>query len=662
MKVQEELRQIPMLRILTPLILGIVFHDYFLHYKIPLYWVISSFLFLSLTHYLEKRWIKVSGIYGFALFSFFFIAGFSLWSKVNNPSPSNFKSGKTSCIVRIDDQPQQRDKGFRCPITIIQTTTSDSLVEIRQQFMAWFSDSTNKTPASGTYLLCKLDLKPVDTPANPGQFDYAKYLQRQGIYRQAFISKYQQINYKSSWSEGFMPLMAKWRHNVSLQFEKNGLNGDRLGVAAALVLGDRNFLFADIQATYSKSGVMHILAVSGMHVAILYGFLLVLLGFLDRSRTGSVIQSIIILLLVWAYSFLTGLPPSVLRSAVMFTFLLVGKLLNRNSNTLNTLAASALCLILVSPNIVFDIGFQLSYMAVAGIIIFYEPIRKLFLPGNRVLNYIWELIAVSIAAQLTTTPLAIFYFHQFPNYFLLSNLIAVPASSITLALAIALLATSFLPWLATYLAIVLGYTIDFLNGGIKIIERLPGSVTDNLSISLSETFLIYVILLSGSLFLFSNRKSWLFICLSILLLTVSEFTYQNILQKQKCEVVYFSLKNNVATSISDGKQLIVVTNMDSATAYNRLIPYTKGYWAQLGCYPKIVPLGQAFYSKNIVVKPISKNRSIIYLNGRHFVVSSDPDFEINHTYACLKQIYLPQFIRKSAYIKTYTGIPIVIKW
>ncbi len=662
MKVQEQLRQIPMLRILIPVISGIVFHDYFPHCHISQYWIFVAFLLLLLTHNIEKRWRKVSGLYGVTLFCFFFAAGLWFWTRVNTPSSSNFKTGKTSCIVRIDDQPQLKDKGFRCPITVVQISKDDNLVECNQHFIAWFSDSSHKAPSSGTYLLCELNLKPVDAPANPGQFDYGQYLRRQGIYRQAFVAKYQIVSYKPSWEEGIMPLMAKWRHNVSLEFEKNGLTGDRLGVAAALVLGDRNFLSADIQTTYSKSGVMHILAVSGMHVAILYGFLLVLLGFLDKSRTGSVIQSIIILILVWCYSFLTGLPPSVLRSAVMFTFLIMGKLFNRNSNSLNTLAASAFCLILVSPNIVFDIGFQLSYMAVAGIIIFYEPIRKLYLPGNRILKYLWELIAVSIAAQLTTTSLAIYYFHQFPNYFLLSNLVAVPASSITLALAIVLLVTSFFPWLAAYVAVALGYGIDFLNGGIRFVEQIPGSVTENISISLFETYFIYLILLTGALYLFSNRKNWFFICAFFILIVVGEYTCRNIQQKQNCEVVYFSLKNNVATSISDGRHIIVVTNMDSATVYNRLITYTKGYWAKLGAYPRIVPLEKNFRSEHIIVKSLSNKQSIVYLNEKSFIVSSEPDFTLNKRYIDTKQIYLPQFVRKSVYSKTYTGISAVIKW
>jgi competence protein ComEC len=621
MNIREALRHVPLLRVFVPFALGICVHENLSFFIGNPLWTIVPFVFLFLASWLESRWRKAEGTFAVIFFLFFFTSGYFLWERDNNFRLYHYESGKSTCLLRVDDQPIIRENGFRCPVSILQVSKNDTLARDGEKLMAWFADTSGYVPASGSLIVADIQLNVIEAPTNLGEFDYKQYLRRKGIVRQAFIRNWQLVDSSVAASSGVLPLMARLRHNMSLSFVRAGLTGDRLGVAAALVLGDRNFLSADIQTSYSKSGVMHILAVSGMHVAMLYGFLLVILGFLGKTPTGSVLQSVIILLIVWAYSCLTGLSPSVLRSAVMFTFILIGKLFARNSHSINSLAVSAMFLLLFDANLLFDIGFQLSYLAVGGILVFYTPIRNLYCPNNFIDKYIWEIIAVSIAAQLSTTPLALYYFHQFPNLFILANLIAIPASSIAMIAALLLLLFTFWHWLAFYLGIVLSYSLDILNGSVVMIDQIPMSVSQNVWITTMGVWLIYFMLISGAMFYFARKTVWLYSFMVFLVFVCVERSYVTISRQINREVVYFSVKNNVAASFSVNGSNYLITSMDSLNVYEKLIPYTKNYWAQKGSFPKVIRIESCYKNSDIQCISVAQSASLVTLSDRLFLVN-----------------------------------------
>ena len=637
MNIREALRIVPFLRVFAPLAAGIVVHQYAPLWMIKPYWILIPFFMLCFSHGFETKWRKASGLYGISLGLFFFLSGFFLWERDNAPELFRYSTGKSLCIIRIDEPPKQREHGFRCPITTIQPLHYDTLAMKGEQLMAWFADSSGNVPSAGSLVVANLQLNRVDEPANVGEFNYKAYLKRNGITRQAFVNNWKLVDSEVVVSSSLLPFMSYLRHNMSLCFERAGLTGDRLGVAAALVLGDRNFLSADIQSSYSKSGVMHILAVSGMHVAMLYGFLLVVLGFMDKSKKGNLAQSILILLIVWAYSCLTGLSPSVLRSAVMFTFIIIGKTVDKNAHSINSLAVSAAFLLLFNSNLIFDIGFQLSYLAVAGIVVFYNPIRKLYHPKNKITLYVWEIIAVSIAAQLSTTPLALYYFHQFPNLFILANLVAIPVSSIAMLAALILLVFSFWQWLAVYIGIVLSFSLDILNGSVKLIEQLPGSVSQNIWISQWGVWLFYGMLIMGAMYFFARKALWLFAFLFFVSLVCVERSYVHLSRKWNKEVVYFSSKNELATSFSIDGHNYLITSMDSSTVMKKLIPQTKNYWAQKGEYPIILTMNKAQSFNCLQAIPITTSATLIGFSDKLFLINR-PEYLIDTVLA--KQIHL----------------------
>lgn len=230
-----------------------------------------------------------------------------------------------------------------------------------------------------------------------------------------------------------------------------------MGIAEALLIGHTNDLDKDLVQAYSNTGVVHIIAISGMHLALIYGLLVWLFARIPLVNKSKIAQVVLILCCLWLFSLLTGAASSVLRSAVMFTFIAVGKNLSKQSSIYNSLAASAFVMLCYNPYFLWDVGFQLSYLAVIGIIIFQKSIYKWVYIKNKWVNKIWQLMAVSLPAQVLTFPVCIYYFHQFPNLFLITNIIAVPLSGVILFAEIGLVAFSWVPLLGNYLDKIVGW-------------------------------------------------------------------------------------------------------------------------------------------------------------------------------------------------------------
>jgi competence protein ComEC len=268
--------------------------------------------------------------------------------------------------------------------------------------------------------------------------------------------------------------------------------------------------------SYADSGVIHIIAISGLHLALICEFLQIILLTKTQNKSGRRIKLALMITCLWSYSLLSGASPSVIRAAGMFSLALFAKNIFREITLYNLLAASAFLLLCYDPFWIFDTGFQLSYAAVLSLGLFSKPIRDLFPLANKILDALWNAASVSIAAQLLTTPLSIYYFHRFPTYFLIANLPAVPLSSIILAGGILLCTLSPIHPLAQFIGWLLGILIKTLNGIIDHLSSLPGAVVPNLSLSLAGIIVLYAVIFCFYHFLKRNKKPWLLAGLGIL--------------------------------------------------------------------------------------------------------------------------------------------------
>ena len=265
---------------------------------------------------------------------------------------------------------------------------------------------------------------------------------------------------------------------------------DERAITEALLIGKTDGLPATLRNAYAASGTMHVLAVSGLHVGIIYWILLLILKPLSSFAQGRWLVALISIFILWSYAALTGFSPSVLRAVAMFTFVAISNPFGLRSQIINTLAASFFILLIYDPGMISNIGFQLSYLAVAGIIWIHPVLYKKFQPENRILDYCWSIISVSIAAQLTTFPLTVYYFHQFPVYFIPANLIIIPLSFLILLVGISLLVLGKITAVAALLGSIIQEAIGFMNLIARTFQTLPGQLPDDIQLSTIQAFIL----------------------------------------------------------------------------------------------------------------------------------------------------------------------------
>ena len=281
---------------------------------------------------------------------------------------------------------------------------------------------------------------------------------------------------------------------------------DARGVLLAITLGVKDELDNELQTSFSAAGAMHVLAVSGLHVGIIYGIILLLFRQLKlNSWNRRWLVAFISIVLLWCYAFITGLSPSVLRAVTMFSFVAIAKAKNTNSSIYNTLAASAFVLLCWNPYLIMSVGFQLSYLAVFGIVYLQPKFYNLFDIHNYWLDKVWAISCVSLAAQIATAPLSILYFHQFPSYFLFSNLFVIPAAFAMLIMGLAVLALGGIPYLGEAVSWLTETFVRLVNWLVHWVRWLPGSTFDGIHLTTRETWLVYAVIIMLIL-LMAERK------------------------------------------------------------------------------------------------------------------------------------------------------------
>jgi competence protein ComEC len=363
----------------------------------------------------------------------------------------------------------------------------------------------------GDRLLINGAPQPLKAPANPGEFDIRRYVGFKNIFHQQYVLP-QDVKWVASGNrKGFIYYSHKARKWALEKLNKYVPGQQEQAIAAALVLGVTDGIDTDLQNAYAASGAMHVLAVSGLHVGIIYGMLLLILKPISKYKWSAWAVALISLLSLWGFAFVTGLSPSVLRAVTMFSFVAVARPFGQRTNIYNTLAASAFVLLLYNPYLLMSVGFQLSYLAVLGIVYLQRPIYNLWEAQTKMGDWVWRITCVSIAAQIATFALGLLYFHQFPVYFLISNLFVIPLSTGILILGVVLLGVAYISPVAWVLGKILTFVIFLLNQTVFLTEKLPYSLINGIYISTVQCLLLMAVLIA-IIFLFEFRKvRWLYV-------------------------------------------------------------------------------------------------------------------------------------------------------
>ena len=550
-------KEIPFLRIIVPLCAGIVSGLYFT--PVPAF-VLSSSAIIILCFSLSLRFNRSlsNKVYGVSFSLALFISGLLLY-KNEKESISVLPPGEALYSGILDDYPEEKENTFKLLLKTDKRISHDGQNRIKGTILLYCRKNREiNSMLPGDRLVVRCSPAVITSRGNPYEFDYRFYMGTRGIRYYAFTDTTDIISYSVPPHRKLAHRALIIREKIINMFRERGIKGERLALVSAITLGQKSMLDPEQKTWFIKAGIMHIMAVSGLHAVILSLFIFKLLFFM-KGRLN-IIRVIITLILLWSFAFVTGLTPSVLRAVLMFSFLQAGYLLKRPANGINSVLASAFVLILIRPSVIFDAGFLLSYAAVIYIITFYRDFYLKIRFRHKVTDWIWQSAAVTIIAQAGTLPLTILLFNRFPTWFILSNVIIVPVSSLVI-IAGALVPLTF-P--ITFLSHFVVRILDFLTGLTETLtERaasLPFSTIENIGMTTIECILLTVAIFLITRFLLNKKSLSVIYPLSFFLFFIFAGTVRVISTKTTNQLIVYNTQGYMTIGVREGNKITLYSD------------------------------------------------------------------------------------------------------
>ena len=592
--------QVPAVRLLIPFIVGIILCIETPDAVLYSVWIAGALLIVatSLIIYVNVidsavkvyKWRYVSGVaLSVVMLSLGYLVTF-FNTDTNDPHhiahiDGRFVNQKASYIGIVCDPPVIRDKTVSTLIQLQKAAKGDTSILVDGKVLASIAkDSVSQALKYGDKVVFSGMVTPYEDIKNPNQFDYKEYQALHHIFHRVYLRG---GDWRVAATSQGNPILARIYsvRTYFLSLIMQTVHGsNELAVATAIMLGYRDYISDEIMQAYSGSGVLHVLSVSGLHVAVLYYVLTILLGWMDRKRKLEIAKGMIVIVIMLFYAGLTGLSPPVLRSVWMFTLITIARLLDRDVSMYNVLGVSCLVLLIWDPYYEADVGFQLSYIAVVGIVYLY-PLLHTLLPEpsfnfgkpfglvGRVLTYlydfVWGLICVSIAAQIATFPISLYYFHNFPNFFLLSNLLVIPLSNFVLISGMALFAVGWCYWLLGIAGWIFEHLLIVLNNVVFWVDGLPFALSRGLVVSISEMILFYIVIMMVCWFIADRRAKVLLAILVGVLMLCTAFSIGSIKQDRVRKLVVYDIPGKKAVAFIMQRQ--VYYDFDTGVINNEML-------------------------------------------------------------------------------------------
>lgn len=462
-------------------------------------------------------------------------------------------------------------------------------------------DSTLLNLETGNCIRVKGQLSKNSAPKNPNQFDYSNYLDTKNIYAQLYIQK-SDIAISTKIEKSIWYHAARIRTKIIQNLENNGFNKTEMNVALALILGQQQDIAPEIIKDYQYAGVTHILSVSGLHVGYILIFITYILKPIPNTKKGSLIKLITIILSLFAFAVISGFSPSVLRSVVMFSFVALGIHLRRSVNIYHTLLVSIFFLLLCKPAFIFDVGFQLSYLALFFIIWLQPILKKLWSPKHKFTTGVWNALTVSFAAQIGTLPICLYYFHQFPGLFFVANIVIIPFLSFIMILGIVVMILAAFNSAPALLVQLLEKSIFYLNKIINIVASFDGFIIRDISFNNYLLISSYLLIISGIIWLEKPTFTKLTVTLSsIIALQIAFILNQKNTESQNEWIVYNLSRNSQITERIGKSVTLFTTDTSSNNMSNNysLTSYLVGNFGNLTSKEKLKNL--AYFQGNKVL-------------------------------------------------------------
>jgi len=545
-------KEIPFLRIIIPFCAGIVSGLYFSPGLVFILFA-SAIIILSFLISLQFNKSMTNTIYGLSLMLALYVGGLLLY-KNEKENISALPSGEALYSGYLEEYPEEKENTFKLLFRIEKRISREGQNSVKGIILLYSKKNQGVSMMlPGDRLTVRCSPAVISTRGNPFEFDYRFFMETRGIRYSAFTDSTDIISHSVPKRRKIVHKALIIREKLIDMFRERGVSSKNLPLVSAITLGQKNMLDPEQKNWFIKAGIMHIMAVSGLHAVILSLFIFKLLFFI-KGRFN-ILRVIITLILLWSFAFVTGLTPSVLRATLMFSFLQAGNLLKRPVNGINSVLASAFVLIMIRPSVIYDAGFLLSYAAVIYIIAFYRDFYSKIRFTHKVTDWIWQSAAVTIIAQAGTLPLTILLFNRFPTWFILSNVIIVPVSSLVI------LAGALVPltYPIVFLSHLIARILDFLTGLTETLTEkaasLPLSTIENIGMTTMECiFLTAVIFLFTRLLLTKKSLSVLY-PLSALLLFLFAGTTRVINTKTSSQLIVYNTQGKLTVGIREGNKL-----------------------------------------------------------------------------------------------------------
>lgn len=532
--------KIPFLRLLLPAVTAIIVSAFLIEIPFPFIFCIAGAGVMISSYFIktEKKQFIFRWIFGVGVFVFLFGLFTILYQHKKAESEFPFTNNPIACVGTVIDIPQEKPRSFACNVRISYPFNKKIVIYLQKGDKA-----RNINP--GDEIIFVGRIQAFKNFGNPDDFDYARFMQNKGFSGSVYLPS---ANWHTKGKENtsLYILAQKFRKSALEFYRLFELDADAYSFISALTLGYKHDLTNEMQEAFRASGTSHVLAVSGLHVAIVYAIFTFLFSFWGKSGRKYVVKQILIIIALWLYAFLAGFSPSVLRATIMLTIASIGFAVGTKGFTYNTLAAAALFILIFNPMSLFDVGFQMSFTAVLAILYFNPVINKLYQPRNKIKKYAWGLFTVSTSAQLGVFPVALYYFGTFPTYFFVANLLVVPLIGIIIYACIPMIIIVLLKqfdfvvfdWLFQVFGWILKILINFVLKVVYFIEAVPYAQLTDKYISEIQVLLLLVVTITIFNFFSRKRPSQLITILAGLLVLISTFALSGLSPKNDQLVVF----------------------------------------------------------------------------------------------------------------------------
>ncbi len=551
----------PIVRFVFFLILGILTAHFF---RVPFFFLkilLPLFLLLFVLYLIARKQLFPNIFFGIVTYLCFFSIGFFSYQirlpKFQQTHFSHKISEKEAAIFQLKItqtlKPDNFNNKYFAEVNAINGVPAKGKILLNIS-----KDSLRKTFTSDEILLVDSSFSEIPKPLNPYQFDYSGYMKSLGVYGQLRISE-KVILKKANGKTTITGIAEKIRSQIINKLEGTKLKTNERAIIQALILGEKKDIDKQLYSEYASAGAVHILAVSGLHVGILYLILGFLLRPLKRFPKGIILHSVLIVFCLWTFAVISGLSPSVSRAVTMFSFFAFAELLKRPTNSLNTLFLSLLVLLVFNPLWLFQVGFQLSYLAVFFIVWLQPMFQKMWYPKKYFVRKIWGIVTVTICAQLGVLPLSLYYFHQFPGLFLLTNLVVLPGLGIIMGIGLILVLLAIFEMLPNWFAEGYNFLIEALNNFIHWIAIQDEFLFSNIHFSVLKVSGMYLLIFALALFWKQLNYKTLMVSMVSISVYISIFIFDK-MKNSSNEFVVFQKSRTSLFGYKNGADFILFKN------------------------------------------------------------------------------------------------------